>query len=324
MKHGLLTSVAKIAVSISALWLVFRGLDPHAVVGALEAAPKGGLAAGFALYLASQAVSAFRWRHIVLGSGIELGGYEALRYYFTGMFFNLLGLGLLGGDAARSMYLSRHGGGARRAVATVVADRYAGLVWLAVLASAAVFALGRQELPLRLAVVVHGFAFVLLASWFCLPTILQRFPRIRAAPRADQGGDVIGWWRDPRSRRRVVSRSLLIHLLQIGAAIALVVTLVPGCPWQYCFVFHPLVALLSALPVSVAGLGVRETSYVVFLTLRPGVMREDAAVFAIAWLAIVLAAAALGGLVFILSGDALPRRGPAPGQSPASQPPRSS
>jgi uncharacterized membrane protein YbhN (UPF0104 family) len=235
-------------------------------------------------------VSAMRWLLIARAAGLALRARTAVTYYFIGMFFNFLGPSLLGGDVVRSLYLA---GGRERiaaAAATVALDRYVGFVWLAVLGSLAQLVFGSFSIPVRLVWATHGLAVVALMSWFCLPAIVSRrmpsgFSRVRA---------------------NVSAMSVAFHGVQILGAVALARAVSPSTPWRYCFVFHPLVAIVSALPISVAGLGVRESSYVYFLASVGGAPVSEARAFAAAWLAVVTAASAIGGVVFLLSGGRLP------------------
>ena len=119
--------------------------------------------------------------------------------------------------------------------------------------------------------------------------------------------------------------SLIVQASQIGAAAVLARALTPQVHWSYCFVFQPLVAMLGALPVSVAGLGIRESGYVYFLATLRHVPIERATAFALAWLAVVLASALIGAVVFLVSGEGLPSRiARQPAHSPGNQRPSSS
>jgi uncharacterized protein (TIRG00374 family) len=80
-------------------------------------------AAVVVLYLAGQAMCAYRWQ--LLAAVLKVHGRysEYLAYLFVGIFTNLFVPGLLGGDAARSVYLGRRHGRLGEAIASVVADR---------------------------------------------------------------------------------------------------------------------------------------------------------------------------------------------------------
>ena len=83
--------------------------------------------------------------------------------------------------------------------------------------------------------------------------------------------------------------------------------------WRYYFIFHPLVTVLSAVPISMNGLGIREAGYVWFLQ-QQGVDVDTATAFGILWFSVLLASSLAGGLVYLWGGAAVPtfRARPAP------------
>lgn len=281
----------RIAISGAALWLAFRAIDLREVARSIAAAGVTPIALTLGVYLVGQVVSALRWLLIARSIGFVLRPSTAVAYYFIGMFFNFLGPSLLGGDVARSLYLARGRERMAAAAATVAFDRYVGFVWLAVLGSAAQVVFGSFSVPARLAWATHGLAIAALVSWLLLPAIAAK--RIPA-----------GFF---RVRSAASAISLVFHVIQIAGAIALAQAVSPTTPWRYCFVFHPLVAIVSALPISIAGLGVRESGYVYFLSTAQGASEGQAGAFAAAWLAVVTASSAIGGMVFLVSGGRLPR-----------------
>lgn len=300
--------VCRVAISAVALYLAFAAADLGEIGRSLAAAGLMPVAATLAVYLAGQVVSALRWMLIARSVGFVLPVSTAVTYYFIGMFFNFFGPSMLGGDIARSLYLARGRERIATAAAAVAFDRYVGFVWLAVMGSLALFAFGSFSLPNRVVLASHGLAVTALGSWFLLPTIGSR--RLPA-----------GFF---RVRLAVSAISVAFHVLQIAGAIVLVQAVSPDTPWRYCFVFHPLVAIISALPISVAGLGVRESGYVYFLA-SVGASTSHAGAFAAGWLAVIAAASAIGGILFLANGGALPRaRGDGAGADQSTQFPESS
>src|SRR5207253_2317310 len=89
------------------------------------------------LLLLAQVASAARWRLLArpLGFHSPLGAF--IRFYFVGMFFNLLLPTSVGGDVVRAWYLD--GGSGRRmpAFLSVLVDRLSGLLILLSLACVA-------------------------------------------------------------------------------------------------------------------------------------------------------------------------------------------
>jgi uncharacterized membrane protein YbhN (UPF0104 family) len=306
-RRRILTAL-RVGVSAAALWIAFGWATLGDIVSSVAAAGALPIVMALVIYVVSQGVSAMRWLLIARAMGFSLSPRVAITYYFIGMFFNLFGPSFLGGDLARSLYLARGRARMSAAVAAVALDRYVGFVWLAVLGSAALLAFGTFSLPERLVWAVHAMAIAALVSWFTLPRIGSSWLPT----------DVLG------ARVAASGIAVIFHLTQISAAVVLAHALTPSTPWRYCFVFHPLVAIVSALPVSIAGLGVRESGYVYFLTLAQGASASQAGAFAAAWLAIVAASSALGGLVFLVTGGRLPEHRAGAERDYATQFPRSS
>jgi hypothetical protein len=75
-------------------------------------------------------------------------------------------------------------------------------------------------------------------------------------------------------------------------------------PLATLFVVIPLVNIASSLPISWNGLGVRENSYMYFLTAAPAlVSNEQAAALGALWLLAVTVTSAIGGVVALVTGD---------------------
>jgi uncharacterized membrane protein YbhN (UPF0104 family) len=309
-------------VSLLALWLAFRGSALAEISATLRDAPLVSLLAAFLLYILSQVTSALRWRWIARGAGFPVTAPAATRYYFVGMYFGAFGPGLIGGDLVRAAYLAR-GGAFLPALSTVVMDRYVGFVWLTTFASTALLLSGSFSIPPRLCWLAHSLTVVALASWWLVPRIgeaggllayADRWPAVQALISSTER----------RSKIPLIATSILIHALQAGAAVALLRGLVPSIPWSYAMVFHPFVAMLSSLPISLAGLGVRESSFVYFLAVLERVPVVEANAFAAAWLAMLVLAALSGAVAFLVGGERLPRSELESLQAGASQLPPSS
>lgn len=69
-------------------------------------------------------------------------------------------------------------------------------------------------------------------------------------------------------------------------------------PLGYYFVIVPLVDLISILPISISGIGVREGSYVGLLYLA-GVETPQGLAFGLLGFLVIVAASLLGGIIYV-------------------------
>jgi uncharacterized membrane protein YbhN (UPF0104 family) len=224
-------------------------------------------AAAIGLYAVAQLVSGLRWRMLagVAGFGGTPARYVA--YYFIGMFFNLVLPTSVGGDVVRVWYLARQDEGPPegRTVAaflSVFAERLNGV--LALIALMCVCAVCCPVgLPGWVAASVAGIGAGTALGVASLP-LLRRFP-VRGA-RLRRVADAAGvYLRHPRVLLGVTGLSLAVQVLNVVVVWLIGWSLGLQVPALYYGVMVPLVTLLTLLPVSLNGMGVREAGAAVLL-----------------------------------------------------------
>lgn len=257
-----LPSWLKAAISAVLLGYLFTrgGAGAFAEVAAvLRGAGAAWLVAAFALYAASHAFNALRWRTYAREFGLGGSAADFLRLYFAGLFVNLFAPGTIAGDVSRGLGLA---GGRRRAAAfgSVVAHRISGMIALLALAGAA--ALVQRDYPLpaaaRLVAIVAPLtaAAALVAAPSLVAVAAQWFGRTIELPPA--------WG-------AATARSLLVavgyHALQVAATLCLARAVAIEVRAVALAMAVLLVNGLSMVPVSLSGVGVREAGYAWMLPL---------------------------------------------------------
>jgi uncharacterized membrane protein YbhN (UPF0104 family) len=261
----------------------FAGLRPEWWLGAV------------AVYVASQVVSALRWQMLArpLGFGQPLRQFTG--YCFIGMYFNLFLPTSVGGDVVRAWYLS--GGSGRRLAAflSVFVDRCSGLGVLLGMACLAM-ALCPVEVPAWVPVSVWGAGSCAVAGLCLAPTAARwthRFARVR---RLTEGARQ--YLRRPRVLVGSTALSLVIQVVNVLIVWMLAQGMGIEAPLAYFWIAVPMVTLLTMVPVSLNGMGVREWGMVLFL--HPlGVSAGTAMSLAFLWFAVFTAVSLLGGGVYL-------------------------
>lgn len=220
------------------------------------------------VFLMAQFVSTIRWRQLALDAEFRAGLGRFGAWYAAGMFCNLVLPTSVGGDVVRTWYLAHQAEGpasgrTRRAATSVLLDRGTGLMILIALAGvASVFspvALPSQVswfLYLVLGCTAVGLILGLTASGW----LARKVPKL--APLIDQAWDFA---RKPK----LVASSLALSVLVQVASVVQVGLIGKGMgldvPWAVYGCVVPLVTLLTLLPVSVSGMGLREAGYAALL-----------------------------------------------------------
>jgi len=280
-----------------------------------------------ALYLTAQAVSTYRWQFLAKAIGFACGFRELLDYYLIGMFSNQFLPGAVGGDAVRVFYLARRCQRKKReAVLTVLAERGVGMVTLLFMTAILFLTPQLSRTPWQIPIHIHfmapfscnaraivlGMAVMMMAGYaavWLLPIerLSQRFSRLALLLQAKV------YWANLPLFLRSISLSILVQavmvLIQILAAHAIGIHI----SIAQLTVVYGVVSLVSVLPLTQGGLGVRELAYQSLLT-RLAVPSDTALAFGVYWLLISTLTALIGGII-LLKGHYTP---PPPDNPPES------
>lgn len=212
-----------------------------------------------------------RWRVVLRVGDVGLSLRETVANVMIGLFFNQLLVSSVGGDAVRIAHLARLGARLRDAITLTVVDRFAGLLGLMLLIAMALpgFAIGVAEHP---ALAGAGWALLplvlaALTGWGVL-IVARRLPLIdRLGAFGERVQHVHGIARSvvahPSIAARVLSLAVISHAGTMLCGYALARGSGVPITVAQCFMLLPPVLLLTTLPISLGGWGVREGALVV-------------------------------------------------------------
>jgi uncharacterized protein (TIRG00374 family) len=302
-------------VSIALLTLLFRRLDISAMRTLYTTMPVWFYLLSLAVVMSGQVLYAWRWRQVLAATGVAVSNATAVQQYFIGIFLNNFFPSTVGGDVAKVYYLGRQHG-YRPVAASIVLDRLLSIGLLAVLATTMYwvapdpsprFAATRAIVTAMAALLI---LFLVLAARGTggLPERLSRFGTLAVG--LAEGAQRFRYDMAAAAKRPQI-------MLQSAAVVTTYFFALTGV-YRVFFTInaaaHPAfltlltavttASLLSNLPVSVNGLGLREQLHA--LLLQPlGVPREAAVAISLLIFAHLLVSSLLG-LVFWLRLPALP------------------
>jgi hypothetical protein len=266
----------------------------------------------------SLAIGAERWRAFLLSSGVASPRLQVQRAYFIGVFSNTFLPTGFGGDAARAWIIGRAEGATLRVAVSVLADRGSSLACGYVLAWLAL-AVSPSAVPKRLVlllaattaggIVAIGLALLLLRGR--APRVAGRLPARLRGWLAETRAVLLGFLGDRHLLLVALTLGLLFQVAGVGTFWLLGKAIGLSLPFGVVAASVSLVLVVTVLPISIAGFGVREGGFVLLLGWAD-VSATDATVISLLSV-VTLALASLPGALALLRPPA-PRGGrePAP------------
>jgi glycosyltransferase 2 family protein len=298
----------KIAVTALLLYFALRGTDFDAAWARWSMLDPLWLLPTLALMLVQLLLAAWRWHLIAAPLGEHTHGPRRAWIMLVSTFFNQTLPSVVGGDAIR-IWLTR-GQGLRAAVFAVLIDRGAGLLGLLVLVAVCLpgswalvnDAAGRTALTVIVAGGIGGAVFFFLIGRLRLPAKRLLRPLAMLAQIARAAATVL---LRPRPGLAVALLSVLIHLLTVATVLCLAWGLAVPLATLPALYLIPPVVLITVLPVTVAGWGLRENAMIVALAYV-GIVEADAVALSILYGGANLALGAAGGLAWLAGGAERP------------------
>lgn len=310
----ILRVLAKIVVSALLLYLLMRGRNLTALVGQIGGVNRALLSiAGVTLWCVALP-SALRWSKVVEALGHRLGFKNSLRFVLIGYFFNQTLLSSVGGDGVRMWKAYKIGLPGPVAVVGVLIDRtmqYLSHMLLVTVSVPFIFYL-IPDWRVRAAVLLllAGSAIGLLVA----ATADRLLPGLRQLRLIQMLAPIsVGLRQILLAPRRLLTAITLGLANQIGGFVAVVLLALglglPISPLQ-CLVIVPIAMLMTALPISIGGWGVREGSFIAGFGLI-GVTASDALSLSVLFGLLTTAVRLPGGLIWLAVGDARAAHGSA-------------
>ncbi len=258
-------------------------------------------------------VTSLRWQGLLRVQGVHIRQPVLFRSCMVAIFFNQIMPSTIGGDMIR-MYDSWKAGATKGiAISTIVVDRVLGLFALAIFAVLGLFFVRKNiadfgYVPLAIVTVAFGLGgfIALVFSPFSFMVNLSRaiytkFP----GPFAKFFGKVDRAVEPFRGQHHSLARALAFSLvLQLNVVLLhYLLGLAVGIQLGFLEYFYivPVALFVMLIPISINGIGVRESMFV-FMLGSMGVPKSDALVLSLLAFAIFLVHGLMGGLVLAARG----------------------
>jgi uncharacterized membrane protein YbhN (UPF0104 family) len=297
----------KIAVSGGLLYLALSGVNFPAIQSRLGQIDFLWIATALAATLLQVGVAGLRWREIANACNAHLTVGTALRFNLIGAFFNQTLPSTIGGDGFRLWLLQRHGATWQASTYSVLVDRAVGLIVLAVIVVVSLpWSLnlidnqaGRAALILLDLAALGGCLAFLVFGQLNWRWIKEIWPARHLQGCAKLAAHVMF---DRQIGPRILFLSVLNHLLSVVIASCAALAIAAPVSFGQMLLLIPPISLITLMPISIAGWGVREQSMQVAF-VNAGLSSADGVTISLLFGAAYFVIGAAGGLAWLWSSE---------------------
>ena len=314
----IISSLIKAGIAVAVLWYLLHKMG-LAQLGDTAKATAGHwpwLLAGFALCLPPLLACMARWKMILDAQDMTLGWKRVNTIFLIGLFFNSFMIGPTGGDLIKAYYTARETHHKKtEAITTIFIDRVIGLLILAIVVGGMILARWTffMENP-----TTRAFAWpALIASGIILGGglvafsihIFEVFPWLRKLNRVPLAGKVMDTVErvynafyicraNPKLLVFLSLQSLFVQVVFVGVSWCVGQALCIELPFLAYLAFSPLVGLISAIPITPGGIGIREGASIKLWSVM-GVSDEKAFLLAFVPYVFLVLWGLPGGVMFL-------------------------
>jgi len=251
-----------------------------------------------------------KWLILLNIQKIKLNFKEGFLLYYTGLFFNLFLPTSLGGDFVRMYYTAKKSYKNRAgAVASVIMERIFGFFTVSLIAIAGIL-INFLVFKTRIMVKFKIFAvlmFIVAGTMIFILIFLNKYakkiiafitPRIfDLKGKITKLNEAIFKYKTYKTFK-ALSLNILIQLLYILANYFVIKSFSENITFFHCALFIPIIFVVSALPITMGGHGIREGAYI-YLFGTVGLTKEQALATSLIIISIFAIHALAGGGIYI-------------------------
>jgi glycosyltransferase 2 family protein len=301
-------SVVKVLVSAALIaWLLHR-VGFEKISDRIFSAQWNWLMMGIVAFAVSNILGGWQWYLLLRAKNIRLSFWRVQSFYHVGLFFSNFLMGGIGGDAFRVYDVGKSSGDLTNALSTVFFDRFIGFMIITSLAVAT----AAIALPALIATTTGYIIACVLVMWIAGMVLLfnerlaRKFTWIsRIVPGRvyTKAREIYYSLNQLRHDRHVLigvfGISFMVQSLRILTHFLMACSVGIKISPVYFFVFIPIIALVSSLPISVGGIGVREQSSVALFS-QVGIASSPVVAFEFLAYFVSIITSLPGGIIFVI------------------------
>ena len=276
-KQKWLKFAARLVITLLLFAFLFKSISWPTVLAALTHVHRGLILVGLVVCLSGIVLSAYQWQTLLHGENIRFDLADLISLYLVGIAFNHFLPTGMGGDTVKAFHVGRDSGNVPGSASAVVMCRVTGFFGMLMIALP-VLIIWHQHFKgniilwfLFLSVFVGGMIAGAIFSVTLLPRFFKgKWTQHRIFASAVKIGNALSVTaKRPRSMTIAIIYGTVFWIISILNAYLYGNALSMHAPLYFFFVAIPMISLITFIPVSINGFGLREGAFVfIFSTIH--------------------------------------------------------
>lgn len=296
----------RVFISLTLLLVLFRKIDFKGTLKVIAQLSPLYFISAIVIFLLIYVLLFYRWKMLLDARKAGVSSPRVFSSFSGGLFFNLFTPSTIGGDLSRSIDLGAHTKSYGVIAATVLLDRLSGFAGLVIVAAISLIFGYRMINDFSVYLTIFLFA-VLLGGIFLV--LFNEGIYIRLNRSVTKKRNLWENFRKLHSeiyffrRHRAVLYANLgcSILIQAGASLFsyfILRSLNTRINILYPFVFNPVITVITAIPISIGGLGLRDASSIFFYA-KAGVAKDVALAQSLLNFAVIVIFGLIAGIIYV-------------------------
>jgi len=307
MHRGFLIKLLKVCVSVSLIVFLLYKVGAAKLLYTISSVNIYYILLAFFLVIGGIVISSYKWQILLSAQNMSISLPALVSFYFIGLFSNNFLPTSIGGDAVRIYIVSKQSKKAVESLTSVFMERATGLS--ALLFIAVVSLIGGHKLGIE-----RNITFVIIAlfvgfSLFLIvllsERLFERFTKIFRVLRLNSLENKVKEIHNSvyiyKKHREILSKAMALSFVFqiISVMVIYIISLSLGLKTSLLcfFLFVPIISVLTMLPISLNGIGIREGAFVFFFT-KVGISNVQALSMSLLTYAIILLASLIGAVIY--------------------------
>jgi uncharacterized protein (TIRG00374 family) len=309
IKKNTVNLIIRITVSVCALWYLFTKIDLHGLKNALNNFNPAIYFLAFLVILLHQAVWAYTWKITLEEKNVKIKFTDIYRAVLTSYFFGTFLPSSLGPDIILTFNIGRSLPEKQHAPSSLLFIRIMNTAAILLVSGLALLFMPKLFVIRQILVLTW---LLMLSVWICYWIAVHPFVRKifeRVLSKYPKSFNIVykiffsftTFGLDQKALIKIWTGGLIMALLKVLIDYTTARSLGAHIPYLWFLSFIPSVSIISMIPISIAGLGIREGAYVALFAAL-GVSSGISLSISLTVFSLNLLLCVIGGVLYLIHG----------------------